>query len=95
MTTARTPCRVACAWGLLIRMQGLAAILFPLGLMVVALGMERLENLVMRDSTAISPDQVDSLLNDAHAADAGSVRIADVAVLPTTTAAAGGARIAS
>ena len=43
-------------------MQGLAAILFPLVLMLIALSMESLDKIAMRGSGAVSPDQVDSLL---------------------------------
>ncbi len=65
-------------------MQGLAAILYPLLLMLVALGMERLEKLVTRGSGAVSPDQVDSLLTGVRVTDAEIVEVAEVAVLPTT-----------
>lgn len=66
-------------------MQGLAAILYPLVLMLVALGMGRLENLVTRESGTVSPDQMDSLLDGVRVADVEIVDVvAPIAVLPTT-----------
>ncbi len=78
-------------------MAGLAAILYPLLLMLVALGMERLEKLVTRGSGAVSPDQVDSLLTGVRVVDVEIIdEVADVSVLPTTfPSTADGARRAS
>ncbi|QKT06032.1 hypothetical protein HUN08_01630 [Gordonia sp. X0973] len=76
-------------------MQGLATLLYPLVLMLFALGMERLENRVTRGSGAVSPDQVDSLLTDPRARDTRRDDVASVAVLPTTGESAASARRAS
>ncbi|GED96543.1 hypothetical protein [Gordonia crocea] len=65
-------------------MQGLAAILFPLGLMLVALAMEKLENLAVRGSSAVSPDQVDSMLSNTRSVESDPPGVAEVSVLPTT-----------
>ena len=66
-------------------MHELAAILFPLVLMLIALLMEKLENLVTHGSGAVSPDQVDSMLTSIRPAAAESFDVAEVALLPTTT----------
>ncbi|MFT3898869.1 MAG: hypothetical protein QM728_01305 [Gordonia sp. (in: high G+C Gram-positive bacteria)] len=76
-------------------MQGLAAILFPLVLMLVVVGMEKLEVLVMRHSDAVSPDQVDSLLTAPGAADSTPAEVASVATLPPVPIAGSSARRAS
>ncbi|GAA3045199.1 hypothetical protein GCM10010528_25590 [Gordonia defluvii] len=69
-------------------MQGLAAILFPLVLMLIALSMESLDKIAMRGSGAVSPDQVDSLLRVGRPAAAETDPVAEVTVLPTTVASA-------
>ncbi|MFT4199791.1 MAG: hypothetical protein QM634_03555 [Gordonia sp. (in: high G+C Gram-positive bacteria)] len=75
-------------------MHGLAAILFPLVLMLVVVGMEKLEALAMRDSGAVSPDQVDSLLVGRHTP-AEEPDVASVATLPATPIGGSSARRAS
>ena len=59
-------------------MQGLAAILFPLVRMLIALSMESLDKIAMRGSGAVSPDQVDSLLRVGRPAAAETDPVAEV-----------------
>ncbi|WP_040522714.1 hypothetical protein [Gordonia araii] len=69
---------------LLIGMHGLAALLFPLVLMLFALGIEKLEERAMRGSGAVAPEQVDTLLIGKAPAKSEPAEVADVAVLPAT-----------